>query len=116
MQTKQNFIFDLVKLIEYWVSAVNIVSFNHCVGHLPRIKISFPLLSVCTELISTPKIIFLPTLLSGNENSIRVSNLIPLPPYKYLSGSAFLANLIPPNKQFFNVKTESKSCYHISDL
>ena len=47
----------LVKLIEYGVSTVH-VWFNPCVGPLPRIKKSFPLLSMCTdELISAPKII-----------------------------------------------------------
>ena len=29
--------------------------------------------------------------------------------YTYLSGSAFLANLIPPNKQSFKVKSEFTS-------
>ena len=57
----------------------NVVLFNPCVGPLPRIKISFPLLSICTdELISAPNTMtFLPTLPSGNEYSIRVSNPIP---------------------------------------
>ena len=63
-------------------------------GSLPRIKIFFFLLSTCTnEIISTPKIMtFLPTLTSGNEISEHESNPIPQPVYKYLSGSAFLAN------------------------
>ena len=42
-------------------------------------KISFPLLSICTdELISTPKMItFLPTLPSGKEYSPQESNPMP---------------------------------------
>ena len=32
----------------------------------------------------------------------------------YLSGLAFLANLTPPNKQFFKLKSESKSLDHVS--
>ena len=53
---KQNFLFDLEKLIECWVSAVNIVSSNLFVGPSPRMKIFVPLLLVCTdEPISAPK-------------------------------------------------------------
>ena len=59
--------------LEYWASAVDVVSSNPCVGTLPRIKILLILLSICTdELISTPKIMtFIPTLPSDNENSER---------------------------------------------
>ena len=32
----------------------------------------------------------------------------------YLSQSSFLANLTPPNKQFFQVKLEFKSLNHVS--
>ena len=74
---KQNFIFDLEKLIEYWASAVNLVSSNPCVGPLLRIqKTSSFLLSICTdELILTQKIMtFLPTLPSINKNSERKLN------------------------------------------
>ena len=65
---KQNFLFDLEKLIEYWVSVVNVVSSYPCVGPLPRVKISFPLSSVWSnEPISTPKMTtFLPRLPPGN--------------------------------------------------
>ena len=67
------------KLIEYWASVDNVESSNPCVGPISRIEVSFFLLSKCTDvLISTPKIMtFLPTLLSGNENSERKSNSIP---------------------------------------
>ena len=58
---------------------------------------------------------FLPMLPSGNENSERESNLIPYPVYTYLSGSAFLTNLTPPNKQSFTVKSEFKSRDHVSN-
>ena len=65
--------------MRYFVSAVNVVLSNPCVSFLSRIKISFPLLSTCTDkLISTPKIkTFSPNLPSGKEDSPRVSNLIP---------------------------------------
>ena len=54
---KQNFLFDLEKLTEYWPSAVNVVSSNPCDGRKPRIKIFFFLLSTSTdELISALKI------------------------------------------------------------
>ena len=47
-----------VKLIEYSFFAVSVVSSNPYVDPFPRIKISFFLLSTCTEeLISAPKII-----------------------------------------------------------
>ena len=51
-----------MKFIEYFFSAVSVVSSNHCVGYSPRIEISFFFLSTCTEgFISSPKIIaFLP--------------------------------------------------------
>ena len=41
----------------------------------------------------------LPMVPSVNEKSKRKSNAIPYPVYTYLSGSAFLASLTPPNKQ-----------------
>ena len=55
------------------------VSSNPCVGPSPRIKASFPLLSICTdEFISAPKIMtFFLMLLSGNEISERESNPMP---------------------------------------
>ena len=40
--------FFLVKLIEYNFSVVSVCS-NPCVGHLPRIKMSFFLLSICGD-------------------------------------------------------------------
>ena len=45
---------------------------------------------------------FLPTLPSGNV-------------YTYLTGSAFLANLIPPNKHSFKEKSKFKSLDHLSN-
>ena len=59
----------------YIAYAVNLVSSNPRVGPSPRIKISFPLLSICTdELISPPKIMTIfPNLPSVNENSERES-------------------------------------------
>ena len=38
---KQNFLFDLEKLIDYWGSAVNVVRSNPCVGPIRRIKVLF---------------------------------------------------------------------------
>ena len=90
---------------------------NPCAGPSPRIKISFFLLSICIdELISALKIMkFFPVLPSGNENSECKSNPIPQPVYTYLIGSAFLANLTPPNKQSFKVKSVFKPCDHVSN-
>ena len=53
-------------------SAVNVVSSNPCAGPSPRIKISFPLLSIYTDkFTSAPHTIaFFPMLPSANENSI----------------------------------------------
>ena len=48
---------------------------------------------------------FSPMLLSGNENSEDESNPIQYKLYTYLTGSAFLVNLTPRNKQFFKVKS-----------
>ena len=84
--------FFSVKLIEYIFSALRVVS-NPCVGPIPRIKMSFFLLSIFVdELISTPKIItFLPISLPI-ENKVFLSNPIPYPEYPYLSISSFLVN------------------------
>ena len=58
----QFFFFDCVKLIEYIASAVNVESSNPCVSPSPRIKVSSPLLSICTdELLSATKNDFFPT-------------------------------------------------------
>ena len=63
----------------YLASAVNVVPANLCVGPSPRIKISFPLLSICIdELISAPKkMAYFSMLLSGNENAECKSNPTP---------------------------------------
>ena len=82
------------------------VCFNLCVGPLPRIKLSFFLLSIFVdELISTPKIItFLPVTPLGWEKKPCLSNLIPYPEYLYCSISAgCLVKLTALNKQFSSV-------------
>ena len=60
----------------YIASAVNVISSNPCVGPSPEIKVSFPLLSICTdELISAPKIMtFFPKFPSVKKNSEWESN------------------------------------------
>ena len=40
---------DFEKLNQYWASAVNVESSNPCVGPIPRINISFLLLSIRTD-------------------------------------------------------------------
>ena len=96
---------NLNKILYFFskVSALSVCSYP-CVGPLPRIKMSFFLLSIFDdELMSTPKIItFLPVSLP-NEKDISQSNPITYPEYLYLSISAFLVNLTDPNKQFSNV-------------
>ena len=69
------------------------------------------LLSIWAErLISTPKInTFWPNPSSGNEKLPLLSN--PIPEYPYLSMSAFLVKLTPPNKQFLNVGSLSLELY-----
>ena len=71
----------------YVGSAVNVVSSSPCVGPLLRIRIFFPLLSICTDhLISAPKIMtFFPKLPSLNKNSERESNAM-RSRYTYLIG------------------------------
>lgn len=55
---KQYIFYCLVKFREYSFSASNALSSNPLVGSLPRIKISFFLLSICTEeLIPTSSMI-----------------------------------------------------------
>ena len=51
----------------------------------------------------------------GKEYCPRLSNPKPKPLYEYLSGSAFLINLWPPNKQPPEVKSVFKSCGHESN-
>ena len=101
--------------MEYFASAVNVVSSYSFVGPLSRINIYFALLSICTdELISAPKITtFFPMLSSDNENSERESSPIPYPLYLNLSGSVFLVSFTAPNKQSFRVKSVSKSRDHM---
>ena len=73
------------------------VSSNHCVGPSPRIKMSFFLLSICTdELIPASKI---------------MKHIY----HAYLSRSVFLANLASPNKQSFKVKLVFNSGNHVSN-
>ena len=100
IKVKQNFF-----LVSF--SAVNECPPNPCVGPFPKIKMSFPLLSIRTdELISTPKIIaLLPKLPSGCVKTPLPSNPIQYPEYLYLSTSTFLVVLTPPNKQFSKVKS-----------
>ena len=114
---KQNFLCDLEKLIEYSALAVNVVPFNSRVGPLPKITISFLLLSICTnELISTKKKTFLPQSKFGIEKSEREWNPIPFPEWEDLSVSAsFLAHLTLPNNHYFRVKLAFKSCDHVSN-
>ena len=80
-----------------------------CVGPSLRIRMSFFLLSICTEkLISTPKIItLLPNPPLGCEKTPFQSNPIPYPHYLYLLVSAFLVILTAPNKQFSKVMSSS---------
>ena len=73
---KQNFLKCLVKLMEYNFSAANVCS-NPCVGLLPRIKMSFFLLSINEdELISTPEIITFFPISSPIEKNAFLSNPI----------------------------------------
>ena len=51
---------------------------------------------------------FLPMLPSVSESSERESNLMSLPLYLYLSGSAFLVSFTDPVKQLLNVKSVFK--------
>ena len=90
--------------MEYIFSALSVCS-NPCVGPLPKIKISFFLLSIFVdELISTPTIMtFLPSPVPGNEKLPCLSNQIPYPEYLYLSISAFLVRVTASNKQFSSV-------------
>ena len=68
-----NFFQDCVKLIVYFASAVNVVSFDPCFDPLPTIKISLYLLSICTDKLKSAleKIAFYPKLPSVNETSER---------------------------------------------
>ena len=50
---------------------------------------------------------------SVNKTSYRESNPITQLVYRYLPESALLANLTPPNKQSFEIKTEFKSRDHL---
>ena len=80
-----NLFSDYVELIGYFASAFS--ASTPYVSFLPRINISFSLLSSCTdELISAPIImIFFPQLPSVNKNFERELNPTPQPIYLYLS-------------------------------
>ena len=68
-----DFLFDLEKLIEYWASAINVISYTPFVRPEPRIAIPFFIWSMrIGELVSTTKkMAFLP---SANEDSERESS------------------------------------------
>ena len=104
MQLKQKFLLCFAKLMEYVFSALSVCS-KPCVGPLPKIKMSFFLLSIFVdEVMSIPKIAtFLPNPVPGNQKLPCLSNPIPYSKYLYLSISAFLVRLTAPNKQFSNV-------------
>ena len=103
MQAKTIFLCS-AKLIGYFFSAVSVVPSKTCIGPLPRIKISFPLSSSCTEvLISASKIItFLPIPLLGN---VTVQSYFIFWIYLHLLLSAFFTSLIEPNEGFPKVKS-----------
>ena len=69
MQTQAKFLLLLSKVMEQSFFSVSVVAFKASVGTLPRIKISFFLLSICTdELLSVPNIItFLPNPLPSDN-------------------------------------------------
>ena len=97
---KQNFHCCSLQFMGY---SVNVV----LPTRLPRTKISFFLLSTCTdELIAAPNIInsWSNPLPLDNEKLRRVSNPKPYPEYLYLSKSAFLLNLKARSREFLNVK------------
>ena len=85
MQAQRKFLFCFVKLIKY-IFSVYSACLNPCVGPLPKIKISFFLLSIfVNEVISTPQIF----------------KFLSVPPeFLHLSISEFLAKLSATNKQF----------------
>ena len=72
---------------------------NPCVGPFPRTNMSFHLLSIWgEELTSTPKInIFWPYPRPGNEKLDLLSNPIPKPEYPYFSISAFFVKVTAPH-------------------
>ena len=72
-------------MIEYIFSAVS-VCFSPCAGPLPKIKISFFLLSIFVdELMTTPTVItFRPNPVPGNEKLPFLSNQMPYLEYLYL--------------------------------
>ena len=103
VKLKQNLVLVAPKLIENNFTEVNeAIPSNPCAGSLPRIKISFFLLSTCIEeLISIPKTITLlqnPPL--GCEKASFLSNPIQYPKYLYLLMSAFLFNQMYQTNSF----------------
>ena len=93
----------ILKLTEYWDSAVNVVSSNPCVGSLPRIKISSSYYQYAwINSYQLQKWYFYPCyhrvmkILSVNQ-ILYCSH--------YLSGSAFSVNFTAPNEQSFRTKS-----------
>ena len=90
----------------YSLSAVNVLSGPY-IGYLPRIKISFFLLSICTdELISAPNMMTLsPNPLPSDNRKLRINqNPMPLPKILYLSELLSVVNLTAPDHKFPNVR------------
>ena len=89
----------LEKLIEPRASAVNVVSYNPCVGPFPIIKIYFSLLSICTDELKLTQKIMTSYLHYHQAIKILNTNQIQYHDHKFISGSAFLVNLTSPSKQ-----------------
>ena len=75
---------------------------NPCVGPLPKMKISFFLLSIFVEeLMSAPKvIIFLPVSLLGCEKNPSLSNPISYPEYFSHQDQHFQSHLLHQRNNF----------------
>ena len=104
MPAQTEFFIISSKLIECIFSDDTVCS-NPFVEPLPRIKISFLLLSIFVHgLISTPKIItFLPVLPLGCEKNYFPLNPTPYPEYLYLSISAFSVDVTASDKHFSRI-------------
>ena len=90
------------------------VSCNLCV--VPSLRTNIPFFLISTgELLSTPKLTFLPQLKPEYETSEGDTNPNWYPEEEYLSESALLVKLIFPNKQYFCVKPALISCDHLSN-
>ena len=104
MQTQTELFILLCKINRIHFFCTQCMFYSLCWTFTQNQNISFPVINLFGELMSTPKYItFRPNQMAGNERLPFLLIPVPYPEYLYLSISAFLIKVTAPNKQFSSV-------------